>query len=208
MKRHGDGRHAKAPWYHSIARSMRLLTVLTARLTSAPSRCGPPALPVDRPIPVPTDGAPVRSSNVRSPSGTCPAQDDRMWRADGTRPGAGGAGDCGRRRDHGRDLSRRPPSAARSTDRADASTTEIRRAPSGHDDRSGRTQLGCGRGGSSGEAGAALGAAGLEHGASGAGAHAGTESVLLRTTMLIGLERSLHVASSWEIRTGSAAGRR
>jgi hypothetical protein len=33
VKRQGDGRHEKAFWYHSMARSMRRAIVLSARLT-------------------------------------------------------------------------------------------------------------------------------------------------------------------------------
>ena len=47
--------------------------------------------------------------------------------------------------------------------------------------------------GSSRETGAALGAAALEHGTTCAGAHAGTEPVLLRTAMGVWLKSTLHV---------------
>jgi hypothetical protein len=56
-----------------------------------------------------------------------------------------------------------------------------------------RTRSARGSDGSSRESGAALGPAVLEHGTPGAGAHPGTEPVLLGTAVGVGLECTLHV---------------
>ncbi len=91
---------------------------------------------------------------------------------------------------------RTPPRSSSSKDRDTTCTTELsdgsaRRHVS---DAGRRHDRGSGR--SSREAGPALGAAALQHGAAGAGRHAGAETVALGSSMGVGLKCALHESSS------------
>ena len=91
-----------------------------------------------------------------------------------------------------RDRWRRPPSAGPVLDRGRTNTTADRPARVFRHAGGGRRRRVRGPGRSSGQTSAALGAPGLQHGATGAGAHARTESVLAGSAAVVGLVGTLH----------------
>ena len=136
-----------------------------------------------------------RRTAGRRTGSTPPAVARRTRRPPG-RPAADGAHGCVRRRDRGRAPARRPHAGVWTypEDPEERCTTGLRPERAARWRRGARTRcaLGCAR--SSRQAVTALGAAGLQHGPTGAGAHPGAEAVLLGTATVVGLVGALHAA--------------
>lgn len=133
----------------------------------------------------------VRRWLARLRSDTTPA--GAGWQRAG-RAGAVGR-DCGPRPARSCDRWRTPPEDAGRLDREGTCTTALRCDDDDPAGTAGRTRRGLGSARSSRETVAALGAPRLEHGASGAGAHAMAKTVLLGTAQIVGLVGALHAAA-------------
>ena len=105
---------------------------------------------------------------------------------------AGGEDGCGPRPGPRRDRSRTPPSVTTRSDRERRNTTADRSACAFPPDGGGRTRRARGSGRSSGQTGAALGAARLDDGPSTTGAHPRAKAVLAGSTAVVGLKGTLH----------------
>ena len=176
-----------ARWYQTTIRTGIDVRVTNAdhSTASAHGRTVPPAR---------------RTTVTRCPesrrSGNRPAALRQRTRRPGRPPAVDDEHGCVRRPVRGRARARTPHVAAswNPEDRGERCTTVLR------PERAGRRRRGAGRrcargyARSSREAMAALGAAGLQHGAAGPGAHAGAKAVLLGTAAVVGLVGALHAA--------------
>ena len=143
-----------------------------------------------------TRGATLRTS-VRSPTASLRAAASRSAAPGSSPPRAAtpaavGAAGSASPPARGRGRARRPRTSSSRRSRDTSCTREQVGGSACRHATGVRTPVARGSVGSSRQPGAALGAAVLEHGAAGAGAHAGPEPVLLRPTMGIGLECALH----------------
>lgn len=151
-----------------------------------------------QPIDSPCDGArrtsvrwPPASHRTRSP----PAEADRGDRSRQESPAGDAAADCASPPDPGRDRSRTPLGASSTRVAGTMCTTASNVGSAPPPAPSAGRSAGGGSDRSSRQTQTALGATRLEHRTPGAGAHARTEAVLLGTTMVVGLERTLHGVS-------------
>ena len=178
VNRQGEGRPSMARWYQ---RTMRIRT--GSGPTTGRGR------PADRPTTVRHRPGAARSGTPR------PGVDPRRRRP-AAWPSADAAHGCVRRPVRGRDPLRTPPAVGwtRPVGRGCSCTRGLRHGRAGHAWTVARRRCAPGDARSRRQAVATLGTAGLDHGATGAGAHPVAEAVLLGTTTIVGLVRALHAA--------------
>ena len=176
-----------ARWYQTTIRTGidALVTNADRSTVSAHGRTVPPAR---------------RTTVTRCPetrrSGSRPAALRQRTRRPGRPPAVDDEHGSVRRPVRGRDRARTPHAAAswNPVDRGERCTTVLRPVHVGLRRQGAGRRSARGYARSSREAMAALGAAGLQHGAAGPGAHAGAKAVLLGTATVVGLVGALHAA--------------
>ena len=183
MNRHGDGRPAAARWYQwTAAIRRRAVGELPAPAAGSWRASFPDRTPVR--------GTTVRRRLVARRTGTDPrgAADAAAGAGCATADGRGCASRPGRRRGRWQT----PPEAARREDRVRTCTTAHRRERASRLGSVDRMRLARAGDRSSGQTGSTLGAARLQDGTPGAGAHPSTEPVLLGTLQIVRLKGALH----------------